>query len=311
MFQIGIALVVVTGLMQMAKVDAHARLVMPVPFNTNPTRATPCGGQDSPLSAAYIQNFTIGSTVTLNWQLIASDGSGPLTVLYDQSGGVNFQSSNNITVYGNTPQALGDYSFTMTVPNITCGTGNPNVTNYCTAQVKSSSGWVSCFAFQTGNFSGAVFTPPPTTYCTPANQLSFCTSLNNQNILVPTGSSATLQDGLIRQYYDSIVNNTNVFSVGGQSFDCQQRLRYYLCQTQLPYCGRSSYLNANMNKCYCQNTMGMCGLTEQHRQLFNCTTLPDCPNTSDASSAAVPSIGWVLLSRVFDYAQQVALQNFI
>ena len=68
-----LALFAVSALALVAGALGHARLVSPVPWNTAPTKTSPCGGSTQlPATATWVA----GSKVTIQWQLIAGDGAG-------------------------------------------------------------------------------------------------------------------------------------------------------------------------------------------------------------------------------------------
>ena len=68
-----VALFSATALALVATAFGHARLVVPAPWNPNPTKSAPCGGStELAATATWVQ----GSTVTIQWQLIAPDGAG-------------------------------------------------------------------------------------------------------------------------------------------------------------------------------------------------------------------------------------------
>lgn len=229
----------------------------------------------------------------MSWTVIAGDGSGVVTAAIDPRGGTSFTFSTNLN--GNAP-SVGGYVFGLTVPTGLNCTSAAN--SRCTMQVKSSSGWVSCFSFIVGNFpsqtsttsKSAIRTSMSITHfhvveeektCTTvgANQMGFCTSLNDRQVMLSRSKSLALQDSIISSYYNSIYNNTNVFTNGITSETCRLRLKHYLCHVEMPLCGTSSS-SQGMSQCYCEDTMKECGLTESHQNLFNCSALPTCARSN-------------------------------
>jgi hypothetical protein len=57
--------------MLMAQVSAHARLMMPDPWNPNPSKSFPCGGVSTYPASAQVVNLTIGSTVKHSYLQVA------------------------------------------------------------------------------------------------------------------------------------------------------------------------------------------------------------------------------------------------
>lgn len=125
------ALAVALVLAVAQQIRGHARLTNPLPFNPNPSKALPCGGQNTPLSTGDIVKISYTQASVIEWQVIAADGEGPLTMLVDPLGGTNF--SRQVTLQGNDPASLNTFDFTLKMPSdLPCvfnTTGNP----YCTA----------------------------------------------------------------------------------------------------------------------------------------------------------------------------------
>jgi hypothetical protein len=115
------------------------------------------------------------------------------------------------------------------------------------------------------------------------NQLGFCTSQNNKQVLIPSGSVASTQESLARNYYDTIYNNTNVFA-NGQDTVFKNRLRNLVCGLQMPFCGQSA-IGTGFTRCYCQDALAACALQDSHTNLFNCSTLPDCQGQKSGSNS--------------------------
>jgi len=116
-------------------VSGHAVLKSPKPWNTAASKTSPCGGGTAPTASAT--TWVPGSTVQIQWQVIAGDGAGAVTVLINTANGNTFSGTG--TQIGN-PTAVGTSNFAFTVPAVTCtGAGG-----LCSVQVKSSSNWFSC-----------------------------------------------------------------------------------------------------------------------------------------------------------------------
>lgn len=133
-----------------------------------------------------------------------------------------------------------------------------------------------------GNFDPAKPRPStPPCVKAPAN-LQFCETIENKFVSLPESNSVLLQDDIEKNYFNSIINNQNVV-LNGSNPDCGRLLNGYLCLASMPFCGSSSSLTTStvgMNECYCERMKATCGVTESHKDLFNCTKLIRCGETS-------------------------------
>jgi hypothetical protein len=107
-------LFVAVALALVAGVYGHARLLSPVPWNRNPSTNSPCGGATKLASTA---TWVQGSTVTIQWQLIAGDGAGPCVCVCVCGGCARGRRLTTAVVSG----GLGSVSITLD----TLGTSNP------------------------------------------------------------------------------------------------------------------------------------------------------------------------------------------
>jgi hypothetical protein len=226
---------------------------------------------------ADILNVTVGKQYAMNWRVIAGDGSGDVTGLVDVNGGTNFTVP-IVDLLGNAP-AVNSYTFPFSLPNVTC---NP----YCTAQIKSSSNWYSCFSFRAGGQSDFTSRPQEIRYqCKQVNNMGFCNHLNGKRVNVAIGTNENQLDSQIGLFYQQSINNQNVMT-SGTSEDCTSRLKYLLCGQQFEYCGTSAYLKVP-DQCYCADTIQACGVTESHQSLFDCSKSPACPAPQKSLAANV------------------------
>jgi len=238
-------------------IQGHAILRVPLGWNTNPSKTSPCGAGVQPTVPDAI--WKVGTTVTITWQVVASDGSGAVTVTFDPTGQMNFVGAPQslISTIGTAPM-VGTFNFSLTIPSVTC-TGPDNM---CSVQFMSSSAWFSCTSVQ------LVTTPPPPVITTPtceiATGMKFCTQLNNQFVLVPHGQTAAGVDSEVSSTYSANVINPNVFTFGNSSA-CGPAYKNFLCSQTLPYCGTQGACQA-----ICNYALQTCGLTQKEADLYNC-----------------------------------------
>jgi len=186
------------------------------------------------------------------------DGVGPVTALIDPTGGTNF--TINVPLTGQTPQTVGTFTFTATVPSITCTGRNA----MCTLQVASSSDWFSCSSILITSTGGAV--PPPAT-CVEANQLSFCSVVDNTQVLLPGGQSNLYNyDLTLGSTFNATLNNPLVFS-SPNAKGCYAAYYKLFCGFNLQLC---SLVPAGCNQA-CLLTNSLCGIQNSHTGLYNCS----------------------------------------
>jgi len=252
-------------------VFGHAKLNVPVAWNAQPSKASPCGGGPQPTDTGT--SFTIGGSTNIIWQVVAGDGVGAVSLSVDPTGGTTFA---NPVVIG-TPTAVGTFTYPYTVPSVTCtGTGA-----LCSIQVASSSGWFAC---STVRFVQAGTPPPPPgVNCKVASGLTFCSFLNGHNIEIQPGTDIVALDQTLATTYTTTLYNPNVFSTPNNTI-CQTDYKTFLCHEQFPYCGQTA---ACQSSCY--DAIGKCGITTSHRGLYDCTQGPISCTDPAASSTIVVS----------------------
>jgi len=265
-------------------VNGHAKLVEPLAWNPNPSTSPPCGGSLSLPTGVSVSQWQIGSVQTVTWTIVVSDGEGLVTIKVDPRGGTNF--SQSIAYTGITPNALGPFYFTLTVPSITC-TG----ANGCTIQVRSPNGWNGCASVL---FTAAPTTvPPPQPSCETLSGLSYCTMMNGFQAIVPAGQTAAAADNNIQLSYGS--NSVNVEVIDDiANPSCPALLKYVLCTNGFPPCAGASTWGCSS---ICQQMNVTCEMNPTHYLFFGyCTTYPaTCavPMNPSSASHASPAFGVV------------------
>lgn len=84
-------------------------------------------------------------------------------------------------------------------------------------QIKTSSNWYSCFSYSTQTGVNNIVIPVVST-CQTANNLAFCTMLNNNKVMVNGSRALSVQDALTQSYFTSLINNPLVFATGKVNF---------------------------------------------------------------------------------------------
>jgi len=211
--------------------------------------------------------WKIGTQVTINWQVVASDGAGGVTLQIDPTGGTNFAP----TTYAlGSPMAVGSYNFAFTVPNIQCtGAGG-----LCTITVFSTSNWFSCSSVAIVAAT-APAPPPPAPTCALATNLAYCSIRNNINVTLTPGQTAANLDSAAVSTFKGNINNTAVFLNGGDPA-CQQAYKLFLCFNVLTACGVNGAC-----RYLCQDAMTKCQLTQAHTGLYNCSDTTQYPVTTN------------------------------
>ena len=251
---------------------AHSVLQTPTPYNTNPTKTGLCGvntitpAMRSTPSAVW----SPGDTVSISWHLVASDGGGKVIGLFDPRGGTNF------TVAAWTPfDTAGSnkfYTQTFKVPdNLDC---SQSPTKLCTMRVYTDSGWVSCTTVNISTCNPSCKAIPVTSTCT---TLTTATPFCNATVAsVRQGATAADIDAELQSTWTTNRANPNVFT-NGNSAACQASYKDFLCTSSLPPCDPTSgALTKQACRGQCRQTMEDCQVTEEHRSLYDCDSLPLC-----------------------------------
>jgi hypothetical protein len=290
-------------------IRAHAVLRDPLPFNTNPTTAAPCGvnaitdGMKSTPAATWYA----GKPATIVWNLVASDGGGPVHAKFDPSGGVDF-TVDAWTVDLETSGSNKIYNKTFIVPaDLNC---DASPTKLCTFRVYSSSNWNSCTMVKICS-TDCDAPPSPPKICTKVTSpLTFC--LNTTAASLSEGYGPKDIDQELSAIYTMNLGNKNVFSTPTNK-DCPALYKDLLCGINLPPCDAPSGTVAC--KSQCQKAMKACGLTELHKDLYNCDALPNCNGAAskDGGSGGGMSPGGAAALSIFIIAlvATIAVLGFI
>jgi hypothetical protein len=279
-------------------VSAHAVSRQPPAWNPNPSTSQPCG--NGQITSVAVMTLTQGKPFEIKWEVVAADGSGPVTVLLDLAGTQNFASGAvNIPVTGTTPNGVGTYTFTATAPAVTCK--GPN--GACTMQLKSSSGWYSCATVNIidPNNPNATVAPTLPPNCQPASQLTFCDWMNGQNVYLPPGQiSAISLDWAVKSAYNQYLGNLQVFR-NPYSPGCQAWFKKLICGLNFQPCG-ANYGQGGCNQA-CLNTNNFCSVDPSHVTLYNCSkitnTVSDLTGNCNGAGSIQISAAVLIMSAIF------------
>jgi len=258
-------------------VQAHAVLQQPTPFNTNPSTTAPCGvgSVSESMKSTASASWVAGSTVTIEWHLIAGDGGGNLYGAFDPDGGTNF----TVPAWTDTFPTKGAgvfYNKTFTVPETLTCANSP--TKLCTLRVYTSSNWNSCTMVDivAPDCSACPTPAPPQLQCTTlTTAVSFCPSTN---VMIANGSSPQDINAELISSFNANRANPNVFS-NGNSSACMSSYQTLLCSLSLPSCDPSSgKIEESSQACQaqCEQTMSDCGIVPAHVDLYPCSSYPLC-----------------------------------
>lgn len=292
-----------------ALANGHAILNQPAAWNTQPSTRAPCGGATAAGRTPIQLAVAAGGTLNLDWQVVAGDGAGPVTVSIDPNGGTNFAVQARVTS-ANTNAAVGRYKIAATVPAGTvCGqTG-------CTLQVKSSSNWYSCSSINLQAAPTQQPTPKPTTpapteqtvtqqptanpteptpkptrvptrvptplpkLCLTASNLNFCDMLNGKSVLAESNQQMALNDQLAANAFADDTANPKVFLLTTDT--CKTNYKNVLCNKYLPGCTSSTTCKGN-----CQRTNAC--MDPSHAGLLNCEDQTIFAQVADNIGACAP-----------------------
>jgi hypothetical protein len=242
---------------------SHARLQNFQAWNPNYSKTNPCGGGATPTIKAG--SLVAGNTQNFVWQIIAGDGTGAVTASIDTAGGTNFNTPLPLT--GATPTTTGVFTFTATIPALTCtGASTDANTKLCTIQLKSDSGWYSCTSLEILP-AGSIVVPVTPTQCVYPSTLKFCSMVNNQNVLIPAiGQTVNQYDDTIKNTFYATLNNPAVFS-NPNGTGCEFYYKKLYCGFNFPPCSAPTTGGCNQA---CSKTSDICQVTTLHQNLFDC-----------------------------------------
>jgi len=298
--KIVILLVVLVGLYDI--VNAHAMLQTPPGWNTSPS-TSPCTSFTA--TTVALATWRAGDQVAITWVVVAGDGEGPVSVWIDYAGGSfnPFNAANYTQILvGGTSASIGPHTFiSSAIPTDAVCTGKNGL---CTIYAKAvGTSWQSCSTVSilppcSTNCTEPTLPPPA---CTEATQLSFCTALNGQNVMIPDGFSAGTIDAGTQLTYTNYLANPKVFSNNGTT--CAVAYKKFLCALEMPPCAGSNGIAVGA-ACHsmCTTAMNACKLNSTHANLYPCADLPLCPGES---AAVVPIAPVFALLAVFAFLAAV------
>lgn len=267
----------------------HSQLNNPAAWNPRPSKRSPCGGG----AATAATPLVAGQPWTFDWQIIAGDGRGPVTVKVDSAAGSTFNAAGVFT----SENFVGKGNYQFTIPGATTATMNGPVT----LQLKSSSNWYACASINAqGNAvtdaptnAGTIApTQPPPPPCQIAAGLQMCGALNGKNVAVAPGRNlAQIEAGLLIDR-DAMLGNPDVFD-NSKNAGCIDAVTRTMCAMTFPTCGTDQRtLVGAACKTTCENLNSMCVTDPQHADLFKCTEGTFSATTSDVTGAC-PVLGAV------------------
>lgn len=269
-----------------AYVSGHAKLVVPVGWNPEPSTAAPCGGITTAPTRAKA-TWRVGETAIIEWNVVAGDGAGPVTAVLDTQGGTFTDNTATYTtlVADGASVGTGSKTFQFTVPDVACTGAN----KLCTIHVYSSSNWHACTSVKICNddCNTTVVEKVPVQ----ANGLTFCTEYNGKTVLVDDGTAVTQVDAGVRVVFTNNLNNTNVFTNGKDS-DCRGAYKKFLCGRGFPLNPGSDGQQVVGDNCrgICKTALQECGIvTALHASLYNCDALATCKGETSAASSLYAS----------------------
>jgi len=261
-----------------------------------------------------------GSTWQFQWQLVAGDGSGDVTVKFDPDYGTNFQQGSVATIVSGPDSSidvLGYYTLQVTIPaGLKCTGGLTG--NMCSVQFQSTSAWYSCTSITTdispaaNNNVTQTGVPPCMSPGAQQNIMFFCANNNlgqyalrsqfgiwngagSNNNPIPTLQNPLtgfiLQDQLANATFFFNMHSALVFSNsknadGTLKQSCADAYTRYLCAVMFPACSSTQQGWVQPCKSTCYTAIEKCGLQSSHQNLINCV---DNPNYSNGNYRAYDS----------------------
>jgi len=263
--------------------NGHAYITTPPGWNPSPS-TSPCTSF-KPATVA-LASWRADEQASIVWTVIAGDGVGPVSLYIDPAGGeFNGALSNYTQIELSNEGAsttVAAHTFLFTVPDVNC-TG-PN--KLCSIMAIATSNWKSCSTITilppcTTNCTAP---PPPPPHCVEATGMTFCSSLNQHAVMVPTGFDAATMDASASLTYTNYLANPKVFSNGNDP-TCAKDYKAFLCALNTPPCPGSDGVAVGA-ACHsmCQAAMAACQLNATHANLYPCESYPLCPGEAAAST---------------------------
>lgn len=287
----------------------HAVMISPIPLNTNPTTANPCGVAALPTTPVKSATWGIGTEVTVQWKLVAGDGGSSATGTFNPAGTLNFNPSTNTALVNAgftlaTPTVGSTFSQKFIVPNVDCSAAPGGLCLF--RMVSNVNNWNSCTYVNVTTCDACPTPPPPQRECSdevnnqgPNRALGFCyPTQDTVTVFILENENPVNVQNNLKQVYNANINNTNVF-LAGSSTECKNAYRTFLCALDLPPCpGSDGKAEGSACRQMCDNAMNACQLNPIHEALYDCASLPNCPGTSSASTLVAS--GAVVASAVAD-----------
>jgi len=300
-----------------AVVSGHAHLTEPLAWNPNPSKSSPCGaGAAFPTYDTTSANAAVGPTswtpnknLQFQWQLVAGDGAGMVSIAIDENYGTSFQSAGTAQIVsgpstdGNI-DVLGYYVLSFTPPaSLLCSGGATK--NLCSVQFTTPSGWYSCTTITSSNAiaTASNYTAPPETcvaghggqnmfFCTNSNQGNFAItqsvfvagSPNLQGPLGFTNTDKACNATFYQNMNSALVFTNSKLSTGGWNPACATAYRRYLCAQNFPLCSGTQQSGVEACKSICYAAIDACGLAPSHQNLFDCATDMNFPNSNNENA---------------------------
>lgn len=270
-------------------VSGHSQLNSPAAWNPRPSKRSPCGGGAATSPTVLVP----GQDWDFDWQVVAGDGRGPVTIKVDAAAGTNFGAT--VFTTENFPNK-GRFPFKIPAAQ-TAGLSGP-----ITLQLKSSTNWYACASINaqaaqavtdaptSGGTTNAPTTAAPR--CQTAAGLQMCAGINGKSIAVAPGRSlAQMESGLLVDR-DAALGNPAVFDKSSNA-GCIDALTKTMCAMTFPACAvdeRTKVGAVCQNNC--QNLNNMCVTNPIHADLFLCTDPMYSATTTDITGAC-PAVGAV------------------
>jgi len=207
----------------------------------------------------------IGNTVTFVWYVLAGDGVGAVTAAIDPTGGTNFNVPLPLT--GPIPGTVGSYTFSATVPSVTCTGASTDGSKLCSIQFQSTSAWYSCTSVEILTTGTQTVSIPKK--CVYPSVLKFCDMINGQNVLIPdVGQDLAAYDVTLKNNFYATLYNPAVFNSPNTSA-CGDYFKKLYCGINYPLCSAPNDGGCGQT---CEAINLKCGVTELHKPLFECNT---------------------------------------
>jgi hypothetical protein len=260
------ALLVLALLSSAVLVAGHAKLNNPLAWNPNPSTQQKCGGGTDPAVARA--SWPSGAKVAgaIEWEVVAGDGVGAITVKLDPNGGTDF--TVNVPITGTTPATTIKYTFDITkVPNVECkGAGG-----LCTVQIGNGN-WVGCSTVEiTGVTAAAVVVAPGEPKCENLTGLVLCKAMEGRSGMIPYGTTMEAVDATLDTTIRATLFNPKVFDTP-EGDGCGGAYVAYMCAKTFPSCNLLTQKETDVGPCnsVCLQAQNACGLKTDHKALLGC-----------------------------------------